>query len=1509
MVFRQSQVKKGSRVGALINGNQSSIEIQESKYCGDGFSSGFKKSQSFSLNPQQAVDNGQDGRLQLRLLSNANRIKAHQLEISINGELSYSDSVYGSQIILPEIYLGFDELDSGINVEVRGLLNNDRYAIGGASLVFPRSFNFDGVSFAKVLLPGKSGARHLVLQELGAAEEVVLYDTEEQKRYTPAFTDNQWEVELASAPGERNLILSGSIQSVSAVETVRFNNYADLSANYLIITHPHLRQGEDPVGQYAAYRANTYGERYSTAIIDVQELYEQFAYGQYHHPIAIRNGVHYLLRQGVELEYCFLVGKGREYPEVRNANQLEDALAQHQLLVPSFGYPASDNLLLSFPGESIASVAHGRLAATQPEEVEIYLEKVRGLEGNRGNNQSIDERAWVKRVVHLGGGTTDQEKNAIRASLEGMGQEIAGNGYGGDLRSFYKAGSGPLISSLSQSIFDAINPGCGIITFFGHSSPGTFDFNIDNPDNYNNPDKYPLMLSLGCYSGNVFIEGRSIAERFTFLEKKAAVAFGATRGYGFINVLSAFGRKLYENIGGEYYGQELGKAIRSALQEINSNDIRYSILTEQFLFHGDPAIRLPVMEGPDLVFDPATVRTEPAVVSAVRDSFDLIFDVLNIGRNGDYSFELEIEQEYPDGRREVAWRRRVDQDSYRKGHTVELPINQQMVGQNVFYLRLDKADEVVETPSAGELNNEFLRGNGSLGLPVYVIDNTARAIHPPNFSVVADFPPKLMASTTDAAAEERSYVIEIDTTPYYNSPIRRRAILRQRGGVIEWVPASLSALDSAAYFWRISPDSTAGSGYVWSEHTFTYVPGSTAKWWQAGYWQQQLGAPEGVEVKRDRWKFVDRVIDIRIRNQLFIDNDDRPGLNYNNDNFAGSVVPWSYLDEGIAVVVSHPFTASFWTNPPNPELFEAGDYGVPTGGSRVFAFPTATFPQRQNLLTFLKEIVPDDYLVFLFSIVKTSSSDYYPEQWESDTLQLGAGNDLYSYLESMGATEVRSLKDRGSVPYILIYKKGAGLIGERIAASKEEEVNITFGIPRRFASGSYFSPKIGPGQDWQQVYWTKEGGEDTAADMVKASLLGYTSTGDTILLADTLSEGVTNLDTSYLDSIVYLQLEYEVSDDLERTPVKLHRWSVDYQPLPEVAFDPSSDFFFQSDTLQQGRLLKVRTAYRYLNDLNFPDSLSINFVISTPQNDRIEQTIQHDNANDSGEPRYLEFEYPTSELYPGLYQLLANLNGPAPQPEHQFFNNYIRLPFVIERDNRNPIATVTFDGRRIIDGDIVKPKPEIVIQLKDENPYLLLNDTDQVSINLIWPNGKNERIYFTREDIDYQPAVSAQRNEARVIFRPDLTMDSTYTLVVQSRDASGNFAGDQSYRISFNVHHSRRVAQLLNYPNPFSTSTRFLYEITGMPPDEYIIRIMTPSGRVVRELREYDLGPLRVGRHLTDGSWDGTDEFGDRLANGVYLYKLILPEDEFGEYEHTNLSSSLDPNFFKRGFGKLVILR
>ncbi len=168
------------------------------------------------------------------------------------------------------------------------------------------------------------------------------------------------------------------------------------------------------------------------------------------------------------------------------------------------------------------------------------------------------------------------------------------------------------------------------------------------------------------------------------------------------------------------------------------------------------------------------------------------------------------------------------------------------------------------------------------------------------------------------------------------------------------------------------------------------------------------------------------------------------------------------------------------------------------------------------------------------------------------------------------------------------------------------------------------------------------------------------------------------------------------------------------------------------------------------------------------------------------------------------------------QLEQYHFNNIARQTFYVQPDITNPMLDVTFDGIHILDGDIVSPEPNIVIELKDENPYIAIDDTSNFDLYLIDPEENQTLLRFDGSDpILFTPA-NLPENKAKVEYTPTFATDGIYTLRVQGKDGSGNSAGDYDYSISFEVINKSTITEIMNYPNPFSTSTRFVFCINGV---------------------------------------------------------------------------------------------
>jgi flagellar hook assembly protein FlgD len=116
------------------------------------------------------------------------------------------------------------------------------------------------------------------------------------------------------------------------------------------------------------------------------------------------------------------------------------------------------------------------------------------------------------------------------------------------------------------------------------------------------------------------------------------------------------------------------------------------------------------------------------------------------------------------------------------------------------------------------------------------------------------------------------------------------------------------------------------------------------------------------------------------------------------------------------------------------------------------------------------------------------------------------------------------------------------------------------------------------------------------------------------------------------------------------------------------------------------------------------------------------------------------------------------------------------------------------------------------------------------------------------------------------------------------------------------------ISNLLNYPNPFTTSTAFVFTVTGtQPPQNMRIQILTITGKVVREITSNELGPIRIGRNITEFKWDGTDMYGQKLGNGVYLYRVLTNLNGKSLDKFKDQDDNTD-KYFTNGYGKMYFL-
>ncbi len=502
--------------------------------------------------------------------------------------------------------------------------------------------------------------------------------------------------------------------------------------------------------------------------------------------------------------------------------------------------------------------------------------------------------------------------------------------------------------------------------------------------------------------------------------------------------------------------------------------------------------------------------------------------------------------------------------------------------------------------------------------------------------------------------------------------------------------------------------------------------------------------------------------------------------------------------------------------------------------------------------------------------------------------------------------------------WIFFGKKNDPSIAQQVVSSapgSNEQITLTAQMPTDRSYGYITSTPIGPAQSWNTLKWRPvPGSADNVNDTIRLSITGIKANGEENVLVNTIT---TDSLTFNLNGVVnpavypYIKLSAFIRDDSLKTAEQLDRWQVFYSPYPEFAVNPSLYVKLDSSKLQEGENMSFWVAAENVTPFSLPatDSLKVNWWLFDGNNVRHDLPLQKIAPIAPNSVDTLQITN-TTVGYKGVNNLWMELNafGPGHRVEEAHFNNYSQRSYEVTGDKINPLLDVTFDGVHVMDGDIVSAKPQVVITLKDENRFLAL-DTSSFKVFLTDPAGNQVLVpYISNQGeliLDFTPP-NMPNNNAKIAWAPVFTMDGKYELLVQAKDKTGNNSGNFDYRIRFEVINKSTITNVMNYPNPFSTQTKFVFTLTGSEvPTYFKIQIMTITGKVVREITQDELGPMHVGRNITEYAWDGRDEFGDPLANGVYLYRVVTKIDgENIERRETSADS-----YFKQDFGKMYLMR
>ncbi|MEP6727959.1 MAG: C25 family cysteine peptidase [Bacteroidota bacterium] len=1414
----------------------------------------------------------------------------------------------------------------------------DRMVVSFYELTYPRKFDFGGATNFSFILPASVTGYFLQIANFNyGTTPPILYDLTYQQKYTGDIsTPGTVKFALPAGAAERKLILVNqetanyvniAAQDFKPKTFINFNNTAN-QANYIIVSSPLLYNGANginPVDDYKNYRSSGNGGGYNAKIFDIDELVDQFAFGIKKHPLSVKNFMRFARAKFSSTpQYLLLIGHGVTYNAYR-VNQTSP-IVDRLNIVPTFGWPASDNLLSSADGASPVPITPvGRISAVSADEVSNYLEKVKEYEtAQRSNPNTIADRAWMKNVTQITGASEAYLGSVLCDYMQTYKTIISDTLIGANVTTFCKNTSNEIEQISNDKIGQAFDDGMSFFCYFGHSSSTVLEFNISDPNSYNNLGKYPVFSVNGCNAGDFFVfdpqrftYSQTLSEKFTLAKQRGSIAFLASTHFGIVNYLNIFISSMYTLMGKTDYGASLGKLNKDAAQQLiqisGAGDYHARLHAEEMTLHGDPALKLNFQLLPDYVIEEPQVVINPQFVSIAETKFTANIKLYNIGKAVSDSIIVSIKQQYPDNSIVTLLRKKIPGIRYTDSLVLDVPIvATRDKGLNKLIITID-ADNVVTEVT--ETNNTVIK-------EFYIYEDEARPAYPYNYAIVNQSPVKLYASTANPLSSLKQYVLEMDTTELFNSPVKVSKTVSSVGGLLEFDPG-VSLLDSTVYYWRTSLVPASGGDYHWNESSFIYLPASSPGFNQSHYYQQLKSDGKDVSLRTDRnWQFGSH------NNNIFIIHGLYPTSGKADADFAVSLnsissISSACLGHSLIFIIIDPISFKPWRNVDfsnnNLNLYGSANANCAASRNFNFEFSYMTPTDRKKIADFMDSI-PKGFYVIVRSI-DYSYNESFSATWKADeSLPIfgGPGTTMFDKLLQAGLAGIDTINSPRT--WALIYKKNDPSFSPafKISEGLYDRVSMSVDASTPDSVGYITSPVFGPAKNWKQVHWRGISQEANSADNPTIQVIGVNNAGTESVLYN-LDRTQQDFDISGVSAAQYpnIKLKMRNIDSVSLTPYQLSYWRLDYDPVPEGALIPNIYFKTKDvskaiDTLDIGEKFNFGIAFKNIGSAAF-DSIRIKTYILDQSNTPRYVNLPKSRPLVTADSIKVDYQIDT-KTYPGMNTIYVDFNPDNDQPEQFHFNNFMFRNFYVRPDKTNPLLDVTFDNVHILNRDIVSAKPHIQIKLKDDAKYLLLTDTSNLIVQVKFPDNTLRTYQFNTDTLRFTPALNGTDNSATIDFSPEFLNQvnengDEYQLIVKGKDVSGNKAGASEYTITFRVISKPMISNLLNYPNPFTTSTAFVFTITGSDiPENMKIQILTVTGKIVREVTKQELGPLHIGRNITDYKWDGNDQFGQRLANGVYLYRFVTTLNGKKMDKFTDNGDTTD-KFFTRGYGKMYLMR
>ncbi|RTY78228.1 type IX secretion system sortase PorU [Flavobacterium sp. LS1P28] len=205
-------------------------------------------------------------------------------------------------------------------------------------------------------------------------------------------------------------------------------------------------------------------------------------------------------------------------------------------------------------------------------------------------------------------------------------------------------------------------------------------------------------------------------------------------------------------------------------------------------------------------------------------------------------------------------------------------------------------------------------------------------------------------------------------------------------------------------------------------------------------------------------------------------------------------------------------------------------------------------------------------------------------------------------------------------------------------------------------------------------------------------------------------------------------------------------------------------------------------------------------------------------------------------------------------------------------DNISPTVKLYMNDETFVSGGITNESPFLVALLEDENGINTASGIGHDIVAILDGDVSNPFVLN-----DYYQTKLDDFTSGTLRFPLRNLAPGLHTIAFKAWDVYNN---PVTTEIQFIVvgDDAITLTHVLNYPNPFVSYTEFWFTHNRpFEPLDVQVQVMTITGKIVWTRNQIVTTDGFLSKEIT---WDGKDDFGDRIGKGVYIYKLTVKSSQ-----------------------------